>query len=71
MAYPPVATIPDAVLDAYAARFPHLRALADNARKGDLRAVRTFAQTASRIVPPASVSVSELAALVALAEPTR
>jgi hypothetical protein len=59
--------IPDKVLNAYVARFPHLARLAANARSGDLRAIRTFAQNACRLEAPAGVSAREIWDLAGLA----
>ena len=60
------AMIPAHVVNAYLVAFPHLRHVA--ARLPGLRAVRQFAQNASRLAAPAGVSAREVYNLMALAD---
>jgi hypothetical protein len=60
--------IDQAILDAYVARFPDLRYLAANAQRGDLRAIRSFAQNACRLEAPPGVSAQQIWRLAGIAD---
>lgn len=62
--------IPDAVLEVYVVRYPHLRTLANNSRLPAVtarRAARSFAQAACNLAAPPGATVRQIYALAAVA----
>jgi hypothetical protein len=60
--------IPERILSAYTARFPHLSHLAYAVRVGRPHAERVFAQNALRLAAPEGVTANDLWDLSAIAE---